>query len=824
MFEEDAKIGSEILDITLTSRSKGENAIPMAGIPYHSAENYIAKLSAKGKKVAVCEQISDPNEPGIVKRKVVRVVTPATNLSTSQTNQKENLYLATLVSNDKLGYALCLADVSTGELLLIPAKNLDEVQSFLETYNVKELIAMQDLAENPDFYHLVSSSHNLTKDPSEIVLKHFKMKTLTPLAIDNHPLYIQAVALALSYLESVMKTDISHINNLKLLSNNDHFNLDQATIYNLEIFHIIRDFSRENTVISILDQTQTAAGGRLLKQWVVRPLKNLAQLDKRHAYVEKYLSPKLTDLRKSLAATYDLERLLSRLSMDYANPRDLIQIKETLELVPQISQVADFELPDLSQVLTLIQESIVDEPPISKRGAGIFKEGYNAQADEYRSLLKEGKGFIASHQAKLSEETGIAKLKVGFNKVFGYYIEVSKLKSHLVPESFIRKQTLVNCERYITPELKEYEEKVLAAEDLLKSLEEQLFNNLVSKILEFRLELYDLAKKIAFLDVVSNFSYLAQSNSYVKPSLNQGEQLLVKNSRHLVLEKILASGTFIPNDISFDNSVSLKLITGPNMGGKSTYLRQTALIVLLAQIGSYVPADSAEIGLVDQIYSRVGASDNLSKGLSTFMVEMEETAYILRQATKKSLLILDEIGRGTSTYDGVSIAWAVLENIHNKIQARTLFATHYHELIAVVEDLKKAQNYSVAVKEDSNGKAVFLHQVKKGAINKSYGVHVADKAGLPLEVILRAEQLLYELEATDVSLLENKLSDNKQISVAKINTKEESQTQPCLFTITEPDSKAQKLKNKLLNTNLNSLSPIQALVLLEEMKKDLSED
>jgi DNA mismatch repair protein MutS len=812
MFEEDAKLGSEILDITLTSRAKGENAIPMAGVPYHSAENYIAKLCSKGHKVAICEQTSDPDGTGIVSRAVKRVVTPGTNLTELKTNQKENLFVASLAGSPKQGFALALADVSTGEILVSQAQNLEEIESFLNTYNVKELIAPEKLSQDPAYYHLISSSFATSKNPAQLLLNHFALTTLSPLGIDQNPLYLEATALLLEYLESVMKTDISHLNNVKLLADSDKFSLDQATIYNLEIFYTIRDFSRENTLLSVIDKTQTSGGGRLLKQWIMRPLKSLEKLRKRQSFVTKYLnSADLDNIRSNLGQTYDLERLLSRLSMGYANPRDLIQVKDTLKLSPVISQLADYELPTLSEIYDLINRAIVAEPPLSTRDAGIFQDGYNLEADEYRTLLREGKSFIAKHQADLIAQTGIQKLKVGFNKVFGYYIEVSKGKSNLVPESFIRKQTLVNSERYITPELKEYEEKVLKAEDLLKDLEEKLFHDLVSQILARKEELRSLASKLAFLDLVSSFASLAKTKNYCLPDLNETQNLNIINARHPVLEHLLPSGTYIPNDIIFDNNTNLKLITGPNMGGKSTYLRQTALIVLLAQIGSYVPADSAQIGLVDQIYSRVGASDNLSKGLSIFMGEMEETSYILRHATLKSLLILDEIGRGTSTYDGVSIAWSVLEYIHNNLQARTLFATHYHELIGVVDDLEKAKNYSVAVQEDAQGKAVFLHQIQEGAVSKSYGVHVASKAGLPVEVVARAEQLLRELEITDVSLLENQTKSPTQLS-------ETNDSQPSLFSVQQEDPKAKLLKESLQKLELNSLTPVQALVELEKLK------
>ena len=622
MFGDDAVIGAEILDITLTARTKSEDAIPMAGVPYHSAESYIAKLTSKGKKVAIAEQVSDPSEPGIVKREVVRVVTPGTNLSAIALEQKANQYVGSIACNEE-GYAICFADVSTGELI-VGTGSLEDVRALVETYQPKELIAAESLAESPKLYEigLMVSSFDMPVDKSYL-LKHFGTSSLGAFGLEDE-LKTEAVGLNLMYLDAMLQTSLANMTQVVHLNQADSFDLDPATIYNLELFYTIRDFDCKNSLIAVIDKTVTAGGGRLLKRWLIRPLKSLNLLQKRLAHVDYFYNKDLKLLRSLLSETYDLERLISRLSLGYGNPRDLIQVKQTLSALPAIIVELNSELradlPDMSGIVGLIDEAVVDEPPISKRDGGIFKDGYHAEADEYRTLLRTGKDFIAKHKADLVEQTGIDKLKIGYNKVFGYYIEVSKAKIDLVPETFIRKQTLTNSERYITPELKEYEEKVLNASGLLNGLEESLFDELVTRILGFSEQLRIVAKSLAYIDVCSGLAELAKKNNYTKPELHEGIELRIMDGRHSVLEQILEKGAFVPNNSSFDLDTMIKLITGPNMGGKSTYLRQTALIVLLAQIGSYVPARSAKIGLVDQIYSRVGASDNLAKGQSTFMV------------------------------------------------------------------------------------------------------------------------------------------------------------------------------------------------------------
>ncbi len=818
MFGDDAVTGAKILDITLTSREKGEDALPMCGVPYHSAEGYVAKLTQKGYKVAICEQVSDPSDPGIVQREVIRVITPGTNINDIDGHSNQ---FVVGIADGKSGYAATFCDVSTGEMLVGRAATLADLRSLLAAYNPKELVAVAGLSEHPKIYEMAQnqgltlSAHSLSQ-PKAKLKKHFEVKTLNAFGIEDDPIAIHSAALTLSYLESVLHTDLSNIKQLTLLASDDYFDLDQTTIFNLEIFHTIRDFDRRNSLLGVIDQTATAAGGRLLRRWVIRPLKNLKKLQERLDYVAQFRKMDVDRLRDELKVTYDVERLVSRLSLGYGNPRDLVQVKQTLTAIPRIKGLCvpklSRGLPGLTTLLGRVEKAIKDDPPISRRDAGIFNDGYNKEIDELRLLLGEGKDFIASLKEQEIGATGIHNLKIGFNKVFGYFIEVSKGKVDMVPDHYIRKQTLTSSERYITPELKEYEEKVLSAEDKLKALEDSLFEKMIQDVLNYSEELMKLARQLALIDTLSSFAYLAKVNRYSKPVLADGSELKIVGGRHPVLEMIMPPGSFVPNNLQIDSKY-FKLITGPNMGGKSTYLRQCAIIVLLAQIGSYVPADSARIGIVDQIYSRVGAADNLARGLSTFMVEMEETAYILRQATSQSLLILDEIGRGTSTYDGVSIAWSVVEHIHDKLKARTLFATHYHELIQVVDNLASAENLSVIVDEES-GEPVFLHQIAKGAIDKSYGVHVAKLAGLPDEVVARSLQILTDLEKEIMAP-----GISKEIASKRDHQSLDDYDPPKLFVMDEAES---ELKSLLQEIDVESLTPLEALQELYRLRDSIS--
>lgn len=822
MFGEDAILASQILDITLTSRNKSEDALPMCGVPFHSAESYVAKLNQKGKKVAICEQVGDTKGPGIVERKVVRVFTPSTNLSDYCLEGAANQFTAGLIKGSD-SYGLCFCDVSTGEILVSEFTNLRDCISAIAAHNAREVVIEKKLSEDPELYGLLANEiPEVATSTFEIKISEkqvydflcamFSVKSLTAMGIEQNETLTLAVYLTVGYLESMLKVSLSNIQKIQLLKNPDFFELDRTTVNNLEIFYNSSDFGKKGSLISVLDCVQTAAAGRLLRQRLIKPLKNIDMLQKRLNLVEQSLTfaSGVEEVRKLFKHTYDLERLISKTSLKICNPREILMIKQTLEQLPHIKNFYNqagtdlkelsLKLNELNELKEYLDRAISDEAPLSRRDGGIFKEGFNEKVDELRKLLYQGKDYILELQKREIESTGIGNLKISFNKVFGYYIEVSKGKVDQVPDYFIRKQTLTNSERYITPELKEYEDKVLNAENELKILEDDLFDEVIDRVLGHKSELLLNAKVIAQLDLYASFAYLAYHNDYCKPVISNQKLLKIVNGRHPVVEKLVETGGYVPNDLEFSEQSYMKLITGPNMGGKSTYLRQTALIVLMTQIGCYVPAGSAEIGIVDQIYTRVGASDNISRGQSTFMVEMEETAYILRQASENSLLILDEIGRGTSTYDGVSLAWAILEYLHNEIKPRTLFATHYHELIELTQSLESADNLSVSVEDDGVSTPVFLHKIRAGAVDKSYGVHVATMAGIPKGVVNRANELLGDLEGKTVSRQHQPLV----------------RYQESLFDNT--DKKAIELKEKIAALDLNNLTPLEALQKLAEIK------
>lgn len=825
MFGEDAITASQILDITLTSRNKSEDALPMCGIPFHSAESYVAKLNQKGKKVAICEQVGDTKGPGIVERKVVRVFTPSTNLSDYCLEGGINQFTAGLIKVANV-YGLCFCDVSTGEILVSGFNSLTECISTISAHGAKEIVIEKKLSEDPELYGLLAneipevstSTFEIKisdKQVYDFLCEMFSVKSLTSMGIEENPPLISVVYLTVGYLESMLKVSLNNIQKVQLLKNPDYFELDRTTVNNLEIFYNSSDFGKKGSLISVIDCVQTAAAGRLLRQRLIKPLKNIKKLQQRLDLVEQSLAytSRLDEVRKLFKHTYDLERLISKTSLKICNPREILMIKQTLEQLPLIKEFyieagndlreLSLKLDELESLQIFLDSAINDEAPLSRRDGGIFKEGFNEKVDELRKLLYQGKDYILDLQKREIESTGINNLKISFNKVFGYYIEVSKGKVDQVPEYFIRKQTLTNSERYITPELKEYEDKVLNAENELKVLEDSLFDEVIAKVLEYKKELLLNAKVLARLDLYASLANLGYHNDYCKPKINDQKHINIIDGRHPVVEKLVETGAYVPNNLEFSDKSYMKLITGPNMGGKSTYLRQTALIVLMTQIGSYVPASKAEIGIVDQIYTRVGASDNISKGQSTFMVEMEETAYILRQASEQSLLILDEIGRGTSTYDGVSLAWAILEYLHNEVKPRTLFATHYHELIELTQSLENAENMSVTVEDDGVSSPVFLHKIKTGAVDKSYGVHVATMAGIPKDIVNRANELMSDLEGKTVPRQHQQLI----------------RYQESLFDNT--DKKAKELKEKIAALDLNNLTPLEALQKLSEIKNSI---
>lgn len=808
MFFEDALLASKILDIVLTSRSKGDSKAPMCGIPYHAASQYISKLIKAGKKVAICEQVSDPKEPGIVQRDVVRVITPGTTLDDKILDNKANNYIASVVRDGKM-YGIAFSDVTTGEFRAFETGDLGDLERISP---VECIVRVEDEIEIPASIHVYA--FDSYKDHEQLLLDHFKVKNLSGFGLEKSPLAVFAAGRLLNYLMETQKTDLTHIHGIQLYSVQDFMPLDEASVRNLELFATLRDNQKEGSLLSVLDSTNTAMGGRMLKKWLLGPLNDVKKINARLDAVSELTKNQaiLLDLGGDLKNIADIERGLGRLSLNSGNARDLVALKGSFLKIPGIKKsikklksglIKDLArgVDELSDIAKLIDKAVSDEPPFTIREGNIIKDGYDKDLDKLKKISREGKGFINDLQAKEIARTGIQSMKVRYNRVFGYYIEISKSNLKNVPDDYIRKQTLVNAERFITPELKEYEETVLGAEEKICDMEYKLFNEIREKVAKETKRIQKTALALGILDVLCAFTHNALHNNYCRPVVEDNGVLEIKNGRHPVVEKIACSENFIPNDTHLRKSEQFMLITGPNMAGKSCYLRQVALITLMAHIGSFVPAESANICLVDRIFTRIGASDNLVRGQSTFMVEMQEASYILHNATEKSLIILDEIGRGTSTYDGMSIAWAIMEYIHNDIHAKTLFATHYHELIPVADGLKNASNYSFAVKENAKEGVVFLYKVVKGGVDKSYGVEVAKLAGLPKSVTVNASKILRDLEEGVV--------EKDSVPEDQMN----------LFAgLSEREHKALK---KLQEVNVDELTPIEALNKLNELKDSI---
>ena len=819
MFFEDALEASKILQITLTSRNKnGENSAPMCGIPYHAVEGYLSKLTRSGKKVAICDQVTQPDGKGIVQREVVRVVTPGTTFDENIIQQKTNNYVASIVA-DKSRFALAYADVTTGEFRITELENYKKLEEELMRIGPAECILKKELLEilSPILRgrNIYLFPYDYYKEPENELKNHFGVKSLQGFGLEEKKLAIMAAGMLFEYLRETQKTELTHIQKISYYEVSEFMAMDQALIRNLELFYTSQG-QREGSLINILDQTMSPMGGRMLRNWLLHPLLRKDSIEGRLKNVTKVAknSSLMREMRESLGKIYDIERLLSRLSLGNGNARDLIAMKESLKIIPGLKSLIKenfpeyfSELDELEALVELTEKAIVDEPPHTVREGGMIKKGFNVELDGILAISTEGKGYIADLQQREIERTGINSLKVRFNSVFGYYIEISKSNLSSVPQDYIRKQTLVNAERFITPELKEYEDKVLNAETRIKELEYELFYGVRMEVVKEILKIQRNAKVIAELDVVATLAYIAVKDNYCRPEITENV-MEIKNGRHPVIEQLNFSKNFVPNDCNFADDRKFGLITGPNMGGKSTYLRQVALIVLLAQIGSYVPAESARISLVDRIFTRVGASDNLTRGESTFMVEMNETSYILNHATEKSLIILDEIGRGTSTYDGVSIAWAIMEFIHDKIGAKTLFATHYHELIELAERLEKAVNLSVLVKENEKDGVVFLYKIVEGGVDKSYGIEVAKLAGLPVDLVSRARGVLSELENRHIK--KGRVNPDQIELFGDANQREHKKV---------PTIDA-KIMEELKQIDLNSMTPIQAMQKLHDMKRD----
>jgi DNA mismatch repair protein MutS len=775
-FHEDAIVASKVLGLTLTARNHGgPDKTPLAGVPYHAVEKYIAELVRSGYKVAICEQIEDPKKAvGIVKRDVVEVVTPGTTMMTQTLDATRNNYIISLIPGHD-HYGMAMVDLSTGEFNVAEMVESDLLNE-LNRLNPTEAIVSHEWSEHAESL-LTSRFPDITiskldewaysfDHAHQTLLDHFEIHSLKGFGVDDLVAGIAAAGAMLVYLNDTQKNRLAHLKHLTRYDVNEWMLMDVATQRNLELTASLRDGGLEGTLLSVMDRTSTPMGARFLRRAITRPLVSVAEIQTRQDTVnELTLQHETRDkIVDSIKTVGDAERLAARVGSERANGRDLVGLKEMLSLIPglrstlsdtsatRLSELRD-ELDELLDITSEIEQAVVESPPLSLTEGGLFRQGYNDDLDVLRSISTDGKQWIANLQQQERERTGISSLKVDYNRVFGYYIEVTKANLHRLTEGYTRKQTLRNAERFITPELKEYEEKILGAEEKIMALEYELFMDLRQRVAGFLTQIQANARVIAEIDFLTNLATIAVQNDYVAPEIEEGTAIEILDGRHPVVEQLLHGEAFVPNDVSLDTrDEQIALITGPNMAGKSTFLRQVGLIVLMAQLGSFVPARSARIGVVDRVFTRVGASDNLARGESTFLVEMNETANILNNATPKSLILLDEIGRGTSTFDGLSIAWAVTEYLHNMSgrAAKTLFATHYHELCELEELLPRVRNYNVAISERGN-RIVFLRKVMRGGSDRSYGIQVARLAGLPEEVIQRAETVLVNLEAEGVT-------------------------------------------------------------------------
>ncbi|NLN70276.1 MAG: DNA mismatch repair protein MutS [Chloroflexi bacterium] len=821
-FDEDAKITARELDIVLTSRpvSKGVR-VPMAGIPHHAAENYLSRLINKGYRVAICEQISDEPENGLVPREVVRVVTPGTVVEPGLLQQPSNNYLAAVFLQEHRA-GLAYVDIYTGEFAVteLSGKEVHEqIRSELFRLQPAETLWPDSLEqpENlPGFLSSYESWHFELGRCTDSLKEHFGVVSLDGFGLRGKPMAARAAGAILAYLEDTQRQSLKLLNHLSTYTLDEFMVLDAETRRNLELTETLRSGKIHGSLLGILDYTRTPMGARLLRQWVSKPLRNAAEIQRRLDAVEYLYKNGLirAEAMDALDAFDDLERLTNRVISGHALPRDLVAIRENLANLPQLKAVFKDEVPAIAPTLAHIREcknqlsllktALQDDPPATLANIGVIRRGFSAELDNVMDSSQHARQWIADLEKTEKQRTGIKSLKVGYNKVFGYYIEVTKSYIDLVPEEYIRKQTLVNAERYITPELKEYETLVLNAEDHIREIESRVFAQVCAELAEGAQELLTTARGLAALDAYLSLADTAAMNGYHRPEVVEEKCLQIINGRHPVVEKLRSSERFVPNDAVFDQDEIIRVITGPNMSGKSTFLRQVALIVLMAQMGSFVPADSARIGLVDRIFTRIGAQDEIHAGQSTFMVEMVEAANILNNATHRSLLILDEIGRGTSTYDGVSIAWAMVEYLHShpELKAFTLFATHYHELTQLADLLPGVCNFNIAVSEADNN-VVFLHKIVPGGADRSYGIHVAQIAGLPKPVTQRAHEILCQLEFSSGTTLEKKEQEKSQLT---------------LFPENNPLLEAFK------DLDINSLTPIEALNLLYDWKRRFFQD
>lgn len=849
MFFDDAITVSRELEITLTGKSCGqEERAPMCGVPYHAVDGYLTRLVAKGYKVAICDQVEDPKQAkGLVKREVTRIVTPGTILDAQAIDETKNNYIMCIVYiADR--YGVSVADITTGDFFVteLPdgGKLKDEIYRFMPSEIIcNEAFYMSglDLEDLKERFHMaVYSLESWYFDDTacrEKLMEHFKVSSLAGLGLSDYDCGVLSAGALLQYLLETQKNDLSHMTRIIPYTTGKYMMLDSSTRRNLELCETLREKQKRGSLLWVLDKTKTAMGARMLRKFIEQPLIEKQEILRRLDAVEELKQSAISreEIREYLSPVYDLERLITRITYGTANPRDLTAFAGSLSMLPPIRYLLEemessllkdiyAELDPLEDLCTLVQNAIADEPPLAMKEGGIIRDGYNEEVDTLRRAKSEGKDWLAKLEQDEREKTGIKTLRIKYNKVFGYYLEVTNSYKELVPDYYTRKQTLANAERYITPELKELEDTILGAEDKLYALEYELYCTIRDTIAAEVKRIQTTAKAIASLDVFSSLALVAERNNYVRPKINESGKIDIKDGRHPVVEQMIPNGTFICNDTLLDDKKQrVSIITGPNMAGKSTYMRQAALIVLMAQIGSFVPASGADIGLVDRIFTRVGASDDLASGQSTFMVEMTEVANILRNATSKSLLILDEIGRGTSTFDGLSIAWAVVEYISDSklLGAKTLFATHYHELTELEGKIDNVNNYCIAVKEKGDD-IVFLRKIVKGGADKSYGIQVAKLAGVPDLVIDRAKEIVEELVNEDITIRVSEIAVGGKDSGAKKKAKpkkydEMDLAQFSLFDTVKDDDVLEELKN----IDVGNLTPIDALNTIYRLQNKL---
>ncbi len=832
MFFDDAKTASQVLGVALTSRDKGKDPVPMAGIPHHSSEQYLKRLVDAGYKVVICDQVEDASEAvGLVRRAVTRIVTPGTYFNEETGDLKGNVFLASLFHNGREA-GISVVDLSTGEFFAEKMNKRDAVEEVLKLGVTECLVPEGNDAEYADAVRELSDER-VTRVPAwnfdmktslSLLREHFSVASLRGFGFEDEEtdISLRAAGAVLQYLRETQKNDLRHIIKLTPLLDKHVLQIDRATQYNLELIRTQKSRDTSGSLYSVLNYTRTAPGGRKLKHFILRPVTDCMEIFRRQEAVREFSEDDFLreEIREVMTGIQDMERIISKVASGRCNARDLVGLRQSLEgvrsLKESLSGVWSDRLGNVCErldqdgfLIDYLKKRIVDEPPLALTETGVIREGVDAELDDLRNIMKNGKQYIADYQKKERDRTGIEKMRVGYNKVFGYYIEITNSYKDRVPDDYIRKQTLKGSERYITPELKEYEDKVLSAEERVRKLEYAIFQETREQVSLRIEEVLELASAAAELDVYQSLGMAAYTHGYHAPVVDESLSLEIHGGCHPVLHQSMASGSFVPNDLFMNGGESqFLIITGPNMAGKSTYIRQAAILVLMAQMGSFIPAEKAKIGVVDRLFTRIGASDEISRGQSTFMVEMTEVANILNNATERSFVILDEVGRGTSTFDGVSIAWAIAEHMIDTIRARTLFATHYHEMTELEMTHSAVKNLNVSIKE-WDGKVIFLHKVIEGTADKSYGIHVADIAGLPDAVISRASEVLENLELSSVG-------ENNMPSLAK--TKEPS-SEPVQLSIF--DMHNDKVLKRIRELDLNGMTPLDALNILDSLKKEL---